>query len=219
MEMRKAAITVAGILSGFCLAAALGCGGRKIYLTPPVITNVTTANGTSLQDGITYPVAAVNTTVILQGGNYDDVNAVSFGGFPAGYHIDNDSQLTAVVPLAAISGPITVANGAGLAESHPSLLIQPAVTGSSASVTPGSNVTLNGNGLFGDSSITFTSASGTLPGTTTNSVTGNGLTLTVLVPAGAIAGPVQLTVSGLPANAVTAAADPDHAGNLILTAN
>jgi len=78
MEMRKAGIMVSAGLGGLFLAAALGCGGH-VGRSAPWITGYQ-AGATSVQNGLTYQVATVGSTVLILGVNFDGTAAVSFGG-------------------------------------------------------------------------------------------------------------------------------------------
>lgn len=52
-------------------------------------------------------------SVVLTGGNFVGVTAVSFNGVAAEFIVDSSGQITAIVPGAAASGVITVVNGYG----------------------------------------------------------------------------------------------------------
>ncbi|HEV7406592.1 MAG TPA: IPT/TIG domain-containing protein [Chthoniobacteraceae bacterium] len=55
------------------------------------------------------------TPVKITGANLLSVNSVKFGNVAAGYVVDSDTQITATVPAAAITGAITVTSAAGSA--------------------------------------------------------------------------------------------------------
>jgi len=214
MEMRKAGIMVSVGLGGLFLAAALGCGGH-VARSAPWITGYQ-AGATSVQNGLTYQVATVGSTVLILGVNFDGTAAVSFGGRQAAsYHLDSSSQISAVVPDDALSGAVVVDNSGGSSRNsaQPSaLLIQPAITSlGSVSQSAGGLATLKGVGLYGPASITFTGITDPV-----TPVYFDPNTLTVAVPRSVQAGAVVLTVNGL--TAATWTATVDGSGNLNFSA-
>ena len=54
----------------------------------------------------------VGTTVVIQGSGFDKAVGVKFGDLTASGSIDSATQITAVVPQGAVTGPITVGTGA-----------------------------------------------------------------------------------------------------------
>lgn len=213
MEMRKAAIMVSIGLGGLFLAAALGCGGH-VGRSAPWITGYQ-AGATSVQNGLTYQVATVGSTVLIQGVDFDGTAAVSFAGHQATSFKVSSTQISAVVPDDAVSGAVVVENSGGSSRNSadPSaLLIQPQITGlGSVSQSAGGVATLTGYGLNGPSSITFTGITDPV-----TPVYFDPNTLTVTVPPNAQAGAVVLTVNGLAAATWTATVDAS--GNLDFSA-
>ena len=126
--------------------AALLPGGTAAALTlvvPPAATSgplrVQTAGGVASSMGVFTVTASVapvitgfspatggpNTTVTIRGTNLLGTDEVRFGGriVAAGFTVLNDTTLTAVVPLLARTGPITLTTPGGLATSATSFTV------------------------------------------------------------------------------------------------
>ena len=172
------------ILGGLCLAAVLGCAG-KYQESLPLVQVFNPAR------------AAVRTSVVISGRNFHGIGGVSIGNQPAAwFHVDSDEQITAGVPANAMTGTISVRNGAGQGNSTTSLFVIPDITDiQPRSAGPGDVITLTGYGMYGSA----------------------------VVPVGAAAGPVVLafpvpgSADTVAAPTWTAAADPDAPGNLLFT--
>lgn len=61
--------------------------------------------------------ASIGSTIIITGLNFGGANAVKFNGLNATFNIDSATQISAVVPAGATTGPITVTTPAGTAAS------------------------------------------------------------------------------------------------------
>jgi large repetitive protein len=98
------------------------------------------------------------------------------------------SQLTAVVPAGASTGPITVTTTNGSATSIQIFYVPPIITGfTPTNSAPGTTVTITGSNLLGTTSVSFNGAgTGFIPPTTNT-------TLLATVPAGVITGPISVT--------------------------
>jgi len=194
------------ILGGLCLAAVLGCAG-KYQESLPLVQVFNPAR------------AAVRTSVVISGRNFHGIGGVSIGSQPAAwFHVDSDEQITAGVPANAMTGTISVRNGAGQGNSTTSLFVIPDITDiQPRSAGPGDVITLTGYGMYGSASLTFNGVSAG-PGTWIDPNT-----RTAVVPVGAAAGPVVLdfpvpgSADTVAAPTWTAAADPDAPGNLLFT--
>ena len=197
MVMRMTRILPAAALSLLGLAAATGCGGRHRDELP-VVTGFAPGQG------------PVGTSVIITGGGFTGIAAVSFGGQPSvAYHVDGANQITAIVPAEGVTGAITVENPKGLGTSHTSFLVQPAITGiqtpAGAAVAAGAAgdvIVLVGSGFYDLVSVAI---NGEAPGSANASTftyhDPNHVTVQVgsATPKGA--GQLVLTASGLTATA------------------
>ena len=132
------------------------------------------------------------------GGDYSRVQfyerVVQFSGVTAAFTRVSSSELRAIVPAGAESGPISIATPAGFGSSDTRFYI-PAII---AKVDPPSgavlsNVTITGENLLGVTSVRFGGVEAAF-----TSVSGNALSATV--PAGAVSGPITVTT---PAGVVT----------------
>jgi hypothetical protein len=59
----------------------------------------------------------IGTSVTLVGTGFAFASAVAFNGAPAGFTVDSDVQITAIVPAGSTTGPITVTNSEGSSSS------------------------------------------------------------------------------------------------------
>jgi hypothetical protein len=179
MDMRKMGI-LSAIGAGLCLAV-LGCTGKAHYHVP--IINA---------DGIAPAQGKVGSTVVITGANFKTTWSVSFGGIPAVFNLDSDHQITATVPVNAISYPIELTNASGVADSTASFIVLPAVSGytliSNAGVTP-AVIRVAGSGFYDTSGVT-------VGGTACSFTYNDQNTLTVTVPANAT-GQIVVTASAI----------------------
>ncbi len=83
--------------------------------TPPTLTSFSPASG------------PVGTVVTLTGTNFLNVSSVTFGDLPARFTILSPTQLTATVPVGAVTAPIRVITPAGSATSATSFTVIPRV--------------------------------------------------------------------------------------------
>ena len=132
--------------------------------------------------------------------------AVAFNGTSAtAYTVNSDTQITATVPAAATTGPITITTPGGTATSTTSYTVTtpppppaPTITGfTPASGPPGTSVTITGTGLTGATAVAFNGTSATAY--TVNSDT----QITATVPAAATTGPITITTPGGTATSTT----------------
>ena len=149
---------------------------------------------------IVPPTGPVGTSVTLTGnafGASQGTSGISFGGIPAAVTSWSSNSITAVVPMGAKPGPVSV-TVAGVATNGPTFAETPLVTGlSSTSGAVGSPVRILGYNF----------------GTVQGAVTFNGVaaaagswldgSIVVTVPSGATTGPVVVTANGVASNPVT----------------
>jgi hypothetical protein len=174
--------------------------------------NVTT-NGPTI--GVFAPTTGpAGTQVIIPGTNLTGATSVTFGGIPAtAFTVNSATQITATVPSGAVSGSITVVTPTGTASSTTPFQVSPPPTVTSvapASGKVGDTVTLVGTGFTGATAVKF---GGTPAATFTVSAP---TTLTAVVPAGASAGPVEVTTPG-GTGASTTAFSVTHARTISLS--
>ena len=148
------------------------------------------------------PASSVATTIVdITGSNFDGTTKVLFNGTSSpAFSVDNDGDITAIVPAGAKTGKVTIVNPAGSAVSAQSFTVDasPVIT----SISPkqgkaGDDVTITGTGLVGelggtsfpaDTTVDFDGASGaTVVGTATST------SVTVEVPNAAVTGPLVLS--------------------------
>ena len=96
-------------------------------------------------------------SVTISGGNLDTITNVSFNGTTGPYTITATNQITALVPIGASSGQITVWGLGGSATSVSSFTVTPPVL-PDFTITPGGDFTSSGNqgGSFSPSSQIYT---------------------------------------------------------------
>ncbi len=137
---------------------------------------------------------AAGTTVVLTGTNLSGATGVAFAGTAAAsFTVNSPTQISAVVPAGAASGPITVITPNGNATTATSFQTTPAPTVTSAS--PGSgkvgtSVTVTGTNLTGATQLTF----GGVPAVGFQVTSATSITATV--PTGAGTGPIEVTTPG-----------------------
>ena len=73
--------------------------------------------------GFTPASGAVGAVVTLTGSGFTGAGGVAFNGTGAAFHVDSDTQITAVVPSGAGGGPITVSNAGGSGTSASSFTV------------------------------------------------------------------------------------------------
>ena len=142
--------------------------------------------------GISPSSSPVGTTVVLTGTNLTGATAVSFNGTGATFTVNSATQLTALVPAGATSGPVTVATLGGLSNAIGFTVAVPTSTLTTLSPNSGfigTTVVITGTNFTGAGLVTFNGVSAPF---TLNSPT----QITTVVPFGATYGPVIVTVSG-----------------------
>jgi hypothetical protein len=168
----------------------------------PLADNGTLAGGWSLNVTTNGPTigafapttAPAGTQIVIPGTNLTGATAVTFGGIPAAaFTVNSPTQITATVPAAAISGPISVTTPNGIASSTTIFQVSPPPT--IASFTPpsgkvGDTITLTGANLTGATAVKF----GGTPAATFAVVAPTALT--AVIPAGAGGGTISVTTPG-----------------------
>ncbi len=86
-----------------------------VVIAPPTITSFAPTTGT------------VGTTVIIAGTNFEGATSVLFGGVAATFAVNRPTQITATVPIGAVTGPIRVTTPAGTATSSAIFTVTPRV--------------------------------------------------------------------------------------------
>ena len=149
--------------------------------------------------GFSPTTGIFGTTVTITGTNLDRTTQVSFNGTAASYTIMSATQVNAVVPTGATTGPITVTTTGGTATTTTNMVViqPPTITGFSPT---------SGN------AETFVTITGTNFDTTTN-VYFNGLNapwrvdsstqVTAIVPTGGATGPIQVQTQAGTATSTT----------------
>ncbi|WP_287130212.1 choice-of-anchor tandem repeat GloVer-containing protein [Candidatus Cyanaurora vandensis] len=135
---------------------------------------------------------APGTTVTLTGNFLNGTTQVTFNGTAASFTLNSSTEVTALVPLGASTGPLTLTTGNGTTTSPTAFtvlqLVVPLVTDfTPTSGTVGTSVVLTGLNFTGARAVQFNTTPA--PGFIVNSDT----QITVNVPAGATDGPIQVT--------------------------
>ncbi|MFN7959493.1 MAG: IPT/TIG domain-containing protein [Holophagaceae bacterium] len=170
------------------MIAFLGCGGGGGGSTPPPSTTPTVSS-------VSPTHASPGALVTLTGINFTNVSAVSFNGHAAfSYSLASSTQINAVVPGNATTGPIQVTTLNGQASS-PSFTVDAAQAPTIASYTPstlsiGTVVTLTGSHFVGTTAVQFNGVNATT--FTVDSDT----QLRATAPAGLTAGTITVTSGG-----------------------
>ena len=149
------------------------------FVVPPLIT------------GFTPGFGAVNTPVLIIGANLNDGNpTIRFNGVVAAVSGVSFSQLTALVPAGASSGPISIQNTNGTYTSSTWFYLPPVITSISPSNSPpGSRVTLKGENFLDANLVSFNGVTAVFDVT-------NNSTIGVTVPNEITTGPITLSAPG-----------------------
>ena len=158
----------------------------------PVITSISPTSG------------GIGSSVTINGSNFGASQgsaSVNFNGTPATSVTSwSNTQIVAVVPSGASTGPVTVlANGIGSNKNYVFTLINPVITSLSPPFGPvGGAIVIYGSGFgstYSGNPIKFNGLSGGF-----NNITWSDTAVTAYVPTGATSGPVTVTVSGVTSN-------------------
>lgn len=163
-----------------------GCdvGAFEVIGSEPTITSFTPATGPA------------GTSVTITGSALLGATAVVFNGVnAASFTVGSDTQISAVVPFGATTGPIAVTTPDGTAISAENYTVLGGPLPTITSFSPqsggvGASVTINGQNLSGTTSVTFAGTSATF------TISNSGRRITAVVPAGAASGPIAITTPG-----------------------
>ncbi len=140
-------------------------------------------------DGISPTAGEPGTQVTLSGTSLDSVTAVTFGGAAAGFTVDGPGQVTAIVPVDGVTGPVAVASPYGTV-TGPSFAVLPVVDSfSPASGKVGTQVFVTGRGLADASEATVGGEPAAVKVLSPTQVR-------VTVPKKATSGPIAITTAG-----------------------
>jgi hypothetical protein len=177
----------AGLYNYFGLGPAPnnGATATPLPIPPPVPPPPPTVS--SFTPGSGWP----RSSVTISGSAFTGATSVTFNGAAAAFTVNSGSQITATVPPAATTGPISVTTPSGTGASPASFTVTvqpaPAISGvSPSSATAGSSVTVSGSAFTGATSVTF---DGLAAAFTVVSDT----KITATVPSGALTGPLRVT--------------------------
>jgi len=136
---------------------------------------------------------SAGTPVRIEGLQFVGVTGVWFGGGPApGFFVESETSIRVNGPTGAVTGPIRVERaGVGAHESADWFYLPPVIE--SAGPTngrPGTLVTLRGQNFLGATGVEFSGVPAAFEPPQTNQV------LQVLVPTGAVTGPIRVTTPG-----------------------
>ncbi|MEO5802352.1 MAG: IPT/TIG domain-containing protein [Verrucomicrobiota bacterium] len=149
------------------------------FFLPPSITVFTPTNG------------ATGANVTITGVNFTNATLVSFNGTSATFTVLNNSSISAIVPLNATSGPISVTAPGGSATTTNNFFVRPTVSGfSPGSGVAGNSVTITGGSFTNATAVLFNGVS------STNFTVLNNSQITAIVPANATTGPISVTAPG-----------------------
>jgi subtilisin-like proprotein convertase family protein len=146
--------------------------------SPPSITGFTPASG------------AIGATVTISGAKFSEVNAVTFNGVSAAsFTVLSSTQLSAVVPPGASSGPVGVQTANGSTASAASFQVTqgPVILSFSPPSGPvGATIQLSGANLAGATAVSFNNVNAQF-------TIQSAAQITAVVPAGATTGRIQVT--------------------------
>jgi hypothetical protein len=177
------------VMADLLLEAGSGSGA-------PTITSFAPTNGVT------------GSEIRITGTKFTGVQSVKFNGVVAEHTLDSSTQIRAIVPATATTGPISVSTPAGTATSAQPFRVasDPAITGFTPSGgSPGTTVEIVGANLTGVTSVRF----GTVPAASFQvrsaqeiaAVVPNGAAtgkITVTTPGGTASSPANFVVSALP---------------------
>jgi predicted extracellular nuclease len=135
------------------------------------------------------------TTVNIAGSGFTAASSVRFNGTPAvSYVVNSDTSITAIVPLGATSGPISVVAPGGTATSATNFSFvftpAPTITSFAPSNAPiGTSLVITGTNFTGATSVTIN-------GLVAVFVVNSNTQITATVPSGATTGSITVTTPG-----------------------
>jgi hypothetical protein len=180
------------LMAGTLGLTMLGCSGHRT--SPP---SITAPSSSSLP--FTPTQEPIGNTLFIYGSGFAGTTAVSIGGVAVGaFTVVNDGQIDALVPAAAVTGPIVVTNPAGISSSSTSFYVVPTIDSFTSTTDPaagktmhaGDTVTITGSGFVGATAPLVFYGPASSPGSTSQPaytvVSANQITTTVPtgIPAG-----------------------------------
>lgn len=201
-------VTVAGAAASFTVGSATSITATVPSYGAPGPITVTTPNGTATSTGLfgqSLSIAGfsptsgkVGSSVTITGTGFVGVTAVVFNGGAAKFTVASPTSITAVVPLAAATGKITVKIGTTLVRSAASFTVIPVISSfAPSSGPPGTVVDIKGTGFMHASAVLF----GGVAATSFSVVSGGEVKATV--PAGAVTGRITVRTPGGSAKSAT----------------
>jgi hypothetical protein len=175
-----------------------GAKTGKITLTNPAGSGLSSASFVVATEsaptvGTFAPTSGkVGASVAISGSHFTGATEVDFNGTPATFTVNSDAKITAKVPTAATTGPVTVVNGAGSDDSAAdfTVIVAPAITSfTPTSGAAGKVVEIDGSGFSGTTAVKFGGVATTVGGFTVVSDS----EIDATVPATAKTGPISVT--------------------------
>ena len=158
--------------------------------TATAATAVSASTSVTSKPAITFAASVVKEigqTLTLSGANIASSTSIKFGTVEAAFTVVNAATVSVIVPEGAVSGSKISATNAGGTTTTTKLVFQAAViTTATGSGRVGNTVTITGKNLVA-TAISFAGNK------TAKAVVNNGTTLTFVVPAGALTGPIKIT--------------------------
>ncbi len=164
-----------------------GTASSGVFLAAPRISSFTSQTG------------APGDSIMITGANLTGATVVKINGLSASFTVDSATQLTALVPANATSGPITVTTRAGTATSASNFVVAPRITSFTPSRggAPGAIVTLTGANFRGTTKVQFN-------GQDARFSVLSATRISAVVPANATTGPIAVTTGAGTAVSTTA---------------
>jgi len=132
----------------------------------------------------------VGATIEFLGQDFTGTTEVEFGGASATFKVVSDTELTAVVPTAAVTGLVSVVTSTGTLTATSKFKVLPTIKSISPTSGPvGTLVTVTGSGLTGATSVT-------VDGKTASFTVVSSSEITVTVPSTAKTGKIVVTTAG-----------------------
>ncbi len=175
-----------GLTLGFALAVVELGGIEAAQAAPPVALVALPALG------------PVGTQVTITGTGFADssvATSVAFGGTAAQlFTVDSDLQITAIVPVGATTGPVSVTDSKGTGATLLDFVVTPSPPPTILAFLPlegppGTSVTITGTGYTGASSVAFNGAAATFDVV-------SDVQIDAIVPSAATTGPISVTTPG-----------------------
>jgi uncharacterized repeat protein (TIGR03803 family) len=176
------------------MTAVVPVGATTGPITVSTFTNTLKSNVKFLVTpqikSFTPPSGAVGTSVTITGVSLTQTRGVGFGDYtPGKFTVNSDTQVTAIVPEGAVTGPVGIETAGGIAI-FGKFTVTPAVLNFTPTSGPvGTTVTINGTSFAGANKVTF----GGVAATSFQVI--NDQQVKALVPNGAVTGPIAVTTS------------------------